>query len=209
MTGDADIFATVYGAGSEGELKAAYEAWAQSYDADLDQAGYRAPAVAAALIGRHIAPGAAPLLDAGCGTGLIGEILATAGCEEIIGLDLSPAMLEAAAAKGCYDSLRAASLLEPLAFPDGHFAAVTAVGVLTKGHVGPAAFGELIRATRAGGRLVFSIRVDGGLGAAYLAAMDGLEAAGRWRRLEMTPAFASLPRSEPEVRHSLFAYEIP
>ncbi len=207
MGTEKDFLDRVYRAGSEDELMAAYDAWAESYDSDLQRSGYRMPAISAALIGRHVPEETAPILDAGCGTGIIGEALSVAGYRELHGLDLSEGMLAAARARGVYDRLHRASLGGPIDFPDDHFGAVVAVGVLTKGHVGPAAFAELLRVTAAGGRLVFTIRVDGTVGAPYLDRMDELERANRWRQLAATRPFASMPAGEPDVRHRVFVYQ--
>ena len=49
------------------------------------------------------------VLDLGCGTGLAGAALAHRA-ERLTGVDLSPAMLARARAKGCYDRLAAAEL---------------------------------------------------------------------------------------------------
>ena len=46
-----------------------------------------------------------PILDVGAGTGLVGENLYKKGNKKIIGIDISPEMLEQAKLKGCYSSL--------------------------------------------------------------------------------------------------------
>lgn len=206
MATETDFLDRVYQAGSLDELMAAYDDWAESYDTDLQRSGYRLPAVAATLIGRHVPEETAPVLDAGCGTGIIGEALSIAGYEGLHGLDLSEGMLGAARGRGVYDRLHRASLAGPLDFPDGRFGAVVAVGVLTKGHVGPEDFAELLRVTAPGGRLIFTIRVDGTVGEPYLARMDELERDGRWRQVAATRTFASMPAGEPDVRHRVFVY---
>lgn len=43
-------------------------------------------------------------LDAGCGTGLCGPLIREL-CQHLIGVDLSPKMIERARARGCYDEL--------------------------------------------------------------------------------------------------------
>ncbi len=67
----------VYGATSPTELASAYDEWAASYDSDMAEVGYRHPAVGLALLTRHLPAGSRPILDAGAGTGLIGELLGT------------------------------------------------------------------------------------------------------------------------------------
>ena len=58
-----------------------YDAWAPSYDQTLLSWGYEGPACTAALLRRFGQPGALadePLLDCGCGTGLVAEALQAA-----------------------------------------------------------------------------------------------------------------------------------
>ena len=65
----------VYAAKAPHEVAAVYDAWAQSYDLEMARAGYRHPSVGLALLSRHAPRGAGPVLDAGCGTGLLGDWL--------------------------------------------------------------------------------------------------------------------------------------
>ena len=68
-----------YAATRPEEVAALYDSWSETYDADMSAAGYRHPTICLALLARHLPRGAAPLLDAGAGTGLIGEWLAIPG----------------------------------------------------------------------------------------------------------------------------------
>ena len=52
-------------------------------------AGYRHPSICLALLARHLPRGSAPLLDAGAGTGLIGEWLGIMGYPHVEALDIS------------------------------------------------------------------------------------------------------------------------
>ncbi len=92
----------------------------------------------------------------------------------------------------------------PLALPSDHFAATLAIGVLTVGHAGPGAFDELIRVTRPGAPLVFSIRADGDSGSGFVERMAALARDGAWVEVERTPEFQSIPRAEPEVHNRVF-----
>ena len=58
-------------------------------------------------------------LDLGCGTGLLGPEIRVR-CEHLEGVDLSPAMLEFAAARGVYDRLIVADLTQFMAGADAH-----------------------------------------------------------------------------------------
>ncbi|EKV27387.1 hypothetical protein C882_1889 [Caenispirillum salinarum AK4] len=72
-----------------------------------------------------------PVLDAGCGTGLVGVELATRGFPVVDGLDISPEMLGEARAKGVYRDLVEADMTKPLtALATDAYAGVISVGTL-------------------------------------------------------------------------------
>ena len=198
----------VYGATTDHELETAYDGWAEKYDADLAGLGYRTPAVAAGLFARHVPAAARPLLDAGCGTGLLGHALHDIGFAEITGMDMSPGMLEAAGRKGAYSALVDGRLGEPLDFADGRFAAIAAIGVFTLGHAPAEAFGELIRVTRPGGIVLFSIRYDTDAETGFVAHAEALAGEGRWSLIEVTQPFQSMPFGEPEVIHRVMVHRV-
>jgi len=178
----------VYGATAPEDVAAAYDAWAESYDAEMAQAGYRHPAIGLALLARHLAPGAAPILDAGVGTGIAGQWFGIMGWPEVWGVDISEGMLAVAARKGAYARLSRAVLGERLDFPDHHFAAVISTGVFTTGHVGAEALPELIRITRARGIIVLTVKGtlwDGGFAAALADLPVDL--------VELTAPYVSMP----------------
>ena len=79
----------VYGAKSNDELRAIYDGWAQAYDQDLQALGYSYPPAIAGLVGRYVRERDAPILDAGAGTGIGGEVLAILGYTRLTGIDLS------------------------------------------------------------------------------------------------------------------------
>lgn len=182
----------VYGARSTEEVARSYDRWAGTYEAEMAAAGYRHPAICLALLARRVPRGAGPILDAGAGTGLVGQWLGIVGYPEAEALDISQGMLDVAAAKGVYTRLHRACLGEPLPFEDGRFAAVISTGVFTTGHVGAEALPELIRIVRPGGALVLTVKDQiwtGGF-ADRLAAMA---AAGLVELVEETPPYVSMP----------------
>lgn len=185
-----------------------YDAWASKYDADLLGAGYRVPAVASAVFARFIAPGTGPILDAGCGTGLQTEALVLAGYGPFVGIDLSDGMLGIARSKGLYATLHKMALGGCLAFGDGQFAASYTIGAITPNHAPPESIDEIIRVTRKGGRIVLSLRVDPDQLPAYPARLAYHERAGHWRKRFETPAFHSMPITEPEIAHRVYVYEV-
>lgn len=149
---------SVYGAEGADEIERSYDAWAETYEADMARAGYRHPAVCLALIARHLPKGAAPVLDAGCGTGLLGAWLGLVGYPELDGLDLSEGMLAVARGKQCYRELHRLALGKTLPFADGAYAGIVSAGVFTTGHVGAEALDELARICQSGGVMVVTVK---------------------------------------------------
>lgn len=198
--------ALVYGAKTDQERRSAYAAWANDYESDLARFGYLLPGVAAALAARHVAAGDGTILDAGCGTGLVGQFLSLIGFGSIVGIDLSEDMLAEARKKGIYEDLRTMRLGDPLDFADDAFAAITCVGTLTPGHAGPDAFEELLRVVRPGGRIVFSLRADEEIDPAYGETIEALRFDGRWRHVESSPPFPGMPGESLTILHRIHVY---
>ncbi|SMF09731.1 Methyltransferase domain-containing protein [Tistlia consotensis] len=189
----------VYGSAGQDELMARYAEWAKSYDRDVMVLGYQLPPVVAGLFARHVPLGAGPILDVGCGTGLIGLALQALGYDRVTGADLSEAMLAVAAGRGCYEATVRAELGKRLDFPDGGFFALVASGVFTQGHAPASAFAELARITASGGRVVLTDRADGDHAAAYRAAADALVAEGTWRLIDRSRPYVVFPLSEADA----------
>ena len=185
-----------------------YDAWAAKYEADILKAGYRLPYVAAAVVAHHVSPATRPILDAGCGTGLQVEPLILLGYGPFVGIDISEGMIAIARSKRLYERLYRMALGEPLDFPDDEFPATFAFGCITPGHAPPEAFDELIRVTKPGGVIGFSLRVDQGQLPAYPARVGFHEQAGRWTKTFETNSFQSLPLGEPQVLHKIYLYRV-
>ena len=108
---------------------------------------WRRAAVAAAE------PRGADVLDIGCGTGDLSEEFRRAGARSVAGADFSAAMLARARDKAAGgDWLQADALRLP--FDDGTFDAVASAFVLRNLVDLPAAFAEMARVLRPGGRIV-------------------------------------------------------
>ena len=107
-----------------------------------------------------------PVLDVGCGTGLVGVALRATGLWTVDGLDLSAEMLGEARVKVAgegdpvYRHLHEGDLTATLDIPSGAYGAVVSCGTFTHGHVGPTAFDELYRITRPGGLFAVGINLD-------------------------------------------------
>jgi predicted TPR repeat methyltransferase len=97
-----------------------FDEYAPTFDQHLvDKLKYRAPeemlgAVLAATEQREF-----DILDLGCGTGLCGKAFKP-HARQLIGVDLSPVMINAANQRGIYDELRTGDVLSALAEPDSH-----------------------------------------------------------------------------------------
>ncbi|PLX99071.1 MAG: hypothetical protein C0623_10245 [Desulfuromonas sp.] len=180
-----EIHDRVLNAKSKEELATAYSEWAERYDSDLiDEMGYVAPAIAGQLLDDHVKDRAARILDAGCGTGLVGADLYQKGYRNLEGLDYSEQMLKKAESKEVYTRLYQGDLTAKLDFPENSFDAIISVGTFTCGHVGPEAFSELIRITRPGGYICFTVRDKAWEDDNYRTAMDEIEKSGAWKRLQ-------------------------
>lgn len=182
----------VYSAKKPEEVAALYDRWADTYDAEMAAAGYRHPSIALALLARHLPRGSVPVLDAGCGTGLVGEWLGIVGYPRVEGLDISAGMLARAKEKGAYARLHNLALGGALPFADGHFAGIVSAGVFTTGHVGAEGLDELIRICRKGGAIVLTVKNtlwEGG----FAARIAELEAQSVVARVEETEPYVSMP----------------
>ena len=159
------------------KLKDFYRQWANSYDEDVAHERYFAPKVAVDWIlelyhhsdrqrsdlvkEQNGSLSALRVLDAGCGTGLVGALLAQVGARHISGFDLSAEMVAQAKKKKIYDQLwQGVDLARPIAdqIQTSGFDLVTCIGVLTQGHVPPIGLDRLIDVTRINGYIVLNAR---------------------------------------------------
>lgn len=123
-----------------------YSEWAETYDTTmLDGLGYASPRLVAGLAAEWNAQIIGPVLDIGCGTGLLGSELASRGFDLVDGVDLSPSMLEVAARRGTYRSLIEADLTAVLPMPDGAYGGAVCAGTFTSGHVDASCLDEIAR----------------------------------------------------------------
>lgn len=185
----------VYQAKQPEEIAALYDRWADTYEAEMSAAGYRHPTICLALLARHLPRGAAPLLDAGCGTGLMGEWLGILGYPHVEGLDISEGMLAKATRKKVYAALHRLPIGTALPFADGHFAGIVSAGVFTSGHVGVEGLDELVRICRPGGAIVLTVK-DTLWDAGFSDAVAALAARGLVSVAEETQPYVSMP-NEP------------
>ena len=197
----------VYGSTSNRELEERYDQWAAEYDKDLEEVFvWTAPQNGADMLASLVSP-AASVLDAGAGTGLAGKCLADAGFTNMAAMDLSQGMLDEARKKNVYNSFHQMTLGNTLGFDTGQFDAVISIGVFTLGHAPITSFDELLRVTRPGGYIVFSLRTDM-VDDGYQDYFDKLESAGQWKLAQVSEPFQPLPKGEPEVFHRIWAFQV-
>ena len=186
MISDNKTLDKVYTARTHEELMDAYKDWAGNYDADtVDHFGYVAHIATAKGLDRFMEDRSGRVLDAGCGTGLVGEVLADMGYEKMDALDYSREMLDEAEKKDVYEQCIHADLSKQLEIEDNTYDAVTCVGTFTYGHVDANAFDELIRVTKPGGIICFTIREGAYEDYGYRQKMIDLELKNAWELLAM------------------------
>jgi predicted TPR repeat methyltransferase len=176
----------VYTAKNHEELMDAYKDWASDYDSDtVDRFGYVAHIASADALDKALDTKEAYILDAGCGTGLVGEELAKKGYSKMDALDYSKEMLEESERKKIYHRHIQADLSKPLDLEADCYDAVVCTGTFTYGHVKASAFDELIRVTRPGGIICFTIREGAYHDYGYRQRMIALEQEQTWELISM------------------------
>lgn len=156
-----DRLSWIYETSNTETLEARYNAWSRIYDTELDQPYRISPIRSASALTKVVPDHAAAILDAGAGTGMIGESLAELGYSNITAIDLSADMLEVARQKGVYQTLDIANLDQPIQlFPPESFEAIVAVGVFTFGHASPSGLLNLDVLLKRGGYFVLTVRMD-------------------------------------------------
>lgn len=147
--------------GESAKLRELYRTWASGYDDDVLSEDYQGPQVVATLLDEwsDTTTEGAAVLDAGCGTGLVGIELARRGYRTIDGCDLSEEMAEVARGTGVYRDLHSGIDLNwDLGTVPCEYDLVACCGVFTLGHVQPSALNQLLKAVRPGGVVVVSTR---------------------------------------------------
>ncbi|MEM7172959.1 MAG: class I SAM-dependent methyltransferase [Pseudomonadota bacterium] len=199
----------VYQAGGERDkLDRVYDDWAKSYDQDLWASGNPYITIMAGMIGRHISDLKGKILDAGCGTGNLGEILSYLGYENVTGIDPSAGMLDAARAKGVYNALYQLLLGAVIDLPDNSFDGITAAGVLTHGHAPADSLDGMLRIAKAGAPIIFSISKIAEEKDGFGEKIHSLSKKGQWNLVEESAYFRTYPFSKEytELRHRICVY---
>ncbi len=150
--------------GNPNEIERYYNKWANNYDEDVSKEQYQGTEYIANYFSGLQANNKDDesnfeILDAGCGTGLVGIALQQKGYHTIDGCDISDKMIYIAQKTRAYRSLIAGVDLNNMtSFKENQYAATISCGVFTQGHVPPTALEELIRVTKQRGVIVLSTR---------------------------------------------------
>jgi predicted TPR repeat methyltransferase len=168
---------------SDACIEQLFDAFAGTFDEKLARLGYRAPELCRAALAAAVGVPAKNLvaLDAGCGTGLCGPLLAPF-VRHLTGVDLSSKMLSKARLGGCYDELVHAELTGYLARSSERFELIVSADTFIYFGALDGVLNAAAGALRAGGLLIFSVEQASG----ELAGERGhlLDAHGRYRHSE-------------------------
>ncbi|MDC3110912.1 MAG: class I SAM-dependent DNA methyltransferase [Candidatus Pelagibacterales bacterium] len=153
-----DWLKTVYSETSSSKLNKHYKNWANLYDTDMSSWGYAYPLQLNKILTNKLKlKKTIKILDAGCGTGYVAEVLSKLNYKNITGIDFSEEMLTIARSKKIYKKLMCQSLNEKIELRSKQFELIICTGVLTSGHVGPSALHELVRILKPQGFFICSI----------------------------------------------------
>lgn len=142
---------SAYALESADDSLALYHRWADRYEHDMtERLGYCYPLQVALRYAEMANVDDGPIVDVGCGTGLVGEALSAIGSWPIDGLDISEAMLAMASRKGCYRHLYPVDLTEELNNREAPWGGLVSAGTFTHGHLGPDAVPPLLQHLSAG-----------------------------------------------------------
>ena len=161
MTADEPGLDAAYSLHTPDDSRRLYAEWADTYDEGFIEAnGYVYHQNVVAL---YLEAGGSVndrTLDVGCGTGVVGVVLAERAGGAIDGVDISPEMLAIAETKEVYGSLIVADLTAGLDRPDDAYGGVISVGTFTHGHLGPDPIDELVRVATPGALFAIGVNRD-------------------------------------------------
>ncbi|SLN49545.1 Trans-aconitate 2-methyltransferase [Roseovarius albus] len=162
-----------------------YDAFASTYDTDFaDTLGWHYPAAIAAAYRDAATETDTPIVDIGCGTGLVADVL-NLPQEQIDGVDISPEMLSISGKKEVYRSLIEADITKPLDAIKNDYGAVLSAGTFTYGHVGPEPLESLLDIARAHALFVIGVRKTFFEEANFEPVLRGMESRGLIKNLQV------------------------
>ena len=186
--------------------RALYRAWADTYDGFLDQSQYIYAREVAEFFCERSPAGGEPVLDVGCGTGVVGAELRRLAVAVIDGLDISPEMMAKARQRTgpdgspVYRQLIEADLTGPLDIASDSYAGIVSSGTFTHGHVGPEGLAELLRIARPGSACAIGINAAHFDKRGFREHLDRYSVDGAIGGIELAlrPMYADADGSEPD-----------
>ena len=135
-----------------------YRDWTgnHKYNQDMIKMNYTAPKETVSVLVKYIIQKDLKILDAGCGSGLVGIELKKHNYSNIDGADFSQDMLNLIP-KNIYKALDKVDLNNPLKYKNNTYDVVICVGTFTYGHVKAHALDEFIRIIKNKGLICFTI----------------------------------------------------
>ena len=142
------------------EVEDYYDEWTveNKYDKDMVDWKYSGPQETVILFKKYNSKKEIKILDAGCGTGLVGVELKRNGYLNLDGADFSQKMLDLVP-KNIYENLFKIDLNQKVNIADDTYEGITCVGTFTFGHVNPPALDEMIRICKNGSSICFTINI--------------------------------------------------
>ena len=140
------------------EVMKYYDEWGikNKYDQDMLDWNYTGPKETVATFTKYAKDKNIKILDAGCGTGLVGIELKKYNYLNIDGMDLSKKLLDLVP-QGYYQNLNQVDLNIPIKIKNDTYDAIMCVGTFTYGHVRPHALDEFVRISKNKGLICFTI----------------------------------------------------
>ena len=155
---DVDNKIPIYQLKSKEKILDYYIDWTKKgqFNKDMTNWNYQAPQNTVKLFDQHTPNKDINILDAGCGSGLVGIELQKYGYYQITGADFSQDMLNLIP-QNIYQKLELIDLNEILKYEKNFFDAIICVGTFTYGHVKSHALDEFIRIIKKDGLICFTI----------------------------------------------------
>jgi predicted TPR repeat methyltransferase len=146
---------------STDELKSKYDTWANNYDTDVQKDWSFMPVAIAKTLRQLLPDKNCSILDAGAGTGLVGEALAKEGYTNLTAVDLSEQMLAIAKEKQVYQKLFQGNLEDTSIFSNSEqFEVIITAGVFAYAHAGVEVLNNLFSFLKEEGLFLLTIRED-------------------------------------------------
>jgi len=140
------------------EVMKYYDEWGikNKYDQDMVDWNYTGPKETVSTFIKYAKDKNIKILDAGCGTGLVGAELKKYNYLNIDGMDLSKKLLDLIP-QGYYQNLDQVDLNKPIKVKNDTYDAIMCVGTFTFGHVKPHALDEFVRISKKKSLICFTI----------------------------------------------------